>query len=111
MERSKLELDQVEEALGHQIDSNTELKGCTKVKSEEFEIGDEKFRFFRKTDVCCKMILLAPLVMARPKLELVIVQKALGYQIRLNKELVECWKNKSEEFEIEREKFSAFVKI
>ena len=48
MGRPKLELHHVEEASGYQIHANTEPEGCRKVKSEEFEIGGAKIRFFAK---------------------------------------------------------------
>ena len=66
----KLKLDYIEEASGYQIHSNTELEEYRKVKSKEFEIGDAKFRFLQKTDIFCKIILLAPSMMGRAKLEL-----------------------------------------
>ena len=38
----KLEWDHVEEVLGWEINSNTKLELCWKVKSEEFEIGNAR---------------------------------------------------------------------
>ena len=109
--RPKLELDRVEEASGYQIHSNTELEGCRKVKSEVFENGGAKIVFLPKTDVFCKILLLAPLVMERPKLELDHVAKASGYQIHSNMELEGCWKVKSEVFKIGDAKIVFLPKI
>ena len=79
MWRPKLELHRVEEALGYQIHANTEPEGCRKVKSEEFEIGVQKSFFLPKVDVFDKTVLLAPLVMGRPKLELHRVEEVLNH--------------------------------
>ena len=100
MGRSKLELHRVEEASGYQIHANTEPEGCRKVKSEEFEIGGAKIVFLPKIDVFGKTVLLAPLVMGRPQLELYRVEEASGYQVHVNTEPERCRKVKSEEFEI-----------
>ena len=100
MGRPKLELHRVEEASGYQIHANTEPEGCRNIKSEEFEIGDAKSVFLPKIDVFGKTVLLAPLVMGRPKLELHRVEEASGYQIHANTEPEGCRNIKSEEFEI-----------
>ena len=54
-------------------------EGCRKVKSKEFEIGGAKIVFLLKIDVFGKTVLLAPLVMGRPKLELHHVEEALNH--------------------------------
>ena len=110
MGRPKLELHRVEEAAGYQIHANTEPEGCRKVKSEEFEIGGAKIVFLPKIDVFGKTVLLAPLVMGRPKLELHRVEEAAGYQIHANTEPEGCRKVKSEEFEIGGAKIVVFAK-
>ena len=69
MGRPKLELFHVEEALGYQMHANTDLEGCRKVKSKEFEFVGTKLRFLPKLDVFCKIILLALPVMESPKLD------------------------------------------
>ena len=79
MGRPKLELHRVEEASGYQIHAHTEPEGCRKVKSEEFEIGSAKIVFLPKIDVFGKTVLLAPLVMGRPKLELHHVEEVLNH--------------------------------
>ena len=81
MERPRLELHHVEEPSGYQIHANTEPEGCRKVKSEEFEIGGAKIVFLPKIDVFAKTVLLAPLVMGRPKLELHHVEAVLNILI------------------------------
>ena len=106
-----LKLHRVEEASDYQIHANTEPEGCRKVKSEEFEIGGAKIVFLPKTDVCDKTVLLAPLVMGRPKLELHRVEEASGYQIHANTEPEGCRKVKSEEFEIGDAKIVFLPKI
>ena len=59
--------------------SNTELERYRIVKSEEFEIGDAKFRFWAKIDVFFyKIILLTALEMGRPKSELDHVEEVLN---------------------------------
>ena len=111
MGRPKLELHRVEEASGYQIHANTEPEGCRKVKSEEFEIGGAKIVYLPKIDVFGKAVLLAPLVMGRPKLELPRVEEASGYQIHANTEPEGCRKVKSEEFEIGGAKIVFLSKI
>ena len=111
MGHPKLELHRVEEASGYQIQANTEPEGCRrKVKSEEFEIGGAKSVFLPKIDVFGKTVLLAPLVMGRPKLELHRVEEASGYQIHANTEPEGCRKVISEEFEIGGAKSVFFAK-
>ena len=106
-----LELQHVEEASGYQIHANTEPEGCRKAKSEEFEIGGAKIVFLPKIDVLGKTVVLAPLVMGRPKLELHRVEEASGYQIHANTEPEGCRKAKSEEFEIGGAKIVFLPKI
>ena len=78
MGRPKLELHHVEESSNYQIHFNTELEGCRKVKSEEFEIGGAKIVFLPTIDVFGKSVLLAPLVMGRPKLYLDHAEEVLN---------------------------------
>ena len=104
-------MHRVEEASGYQIHANTEPEGCRKVKSEEFEIGVAKIVFLPKIDVFGKAVLLASLVMGRPKLELHRVEEASGYQIHANTEPEGCRKVKSEEFEIGGAKIVFLPKI
>ena len=109
MGRPKFELHHVEKASGYQIYANPEFEGCRKVKSEEFEIASAKMEFLPKIDVFGKTVVLAPLIMERPKLKLYHVEEASGYQIHANTELEGCRNVKSEKFEIGGAKLVFFL--
>ena len=77
---------------------------CTKKRQKYEKLLINKIKFG-------KIVLLAPLVMGRPKLELHHVEEASGYQTYANTAPEGCRKVKSEEFEIGGAKFVFLPKI
>ena len=86
------------------------LRGVGKLNRKSLKSGVQKSVFLPKIDVFGKAVLLAPLVMGRPKLELHRVEEASGHQIHANTEPEGCRKVKSEEFEIGGAKIGFFAK-